>query len=50
MVSAGQGSTAEPLASQSFLHNVVRLAGRPGLSDFHYTTPDDVNDDNNEMT
>ena len=34
--------------SPFFLHNVVRLAGRPGLSDSYYTTSDDVNDDNDK--
>ena len=34
--------------SPFFLHNVVRLAGRPGFSDSYYTTSDDVNDGNNE--
>ena len=34
--------------SPFFLHNVVRLAGRPGFSDYYYTTSDDVNDDNNK--
>ena len=34
--------------SPFFLHNVVRLAGRPRFSDSYYTTSDDVNDGNNE--
>ena len=34
--------------SPFFIHNVVRLAGRPGFSDSYYTTSDDVNDGKNE--